>query len=207
MITGVLIAQDADHPATAQKPDRFLETFAPVKKLHPEASPLLPDELVEMTVTEFLIDRAQPPVGKMMRQDLGKQFPVPEMAEHEHDRTAGTQLAMNLVRSLGRDERGHLVERHGIEFHPAQKVRPKLLEMAPHHLRFFGLGFLAAEGDLQIAARQMPISREQNPGAKAEQTAEGKNETQRERGDQGQRRAVEEVNAKIDHAELGARLG
>ncbi len=97
----------------------------------------------------------------MVWQDLGKQFPVPEVAEHEHDRTTRAQLAMNFIRSLGRDERGHLRQRHGIEFHPAQQVGPELLEMAPHDPPLSGLGFLPAEGDLDIAAGQVPISREQ----------------------------------------------
>ena len=66
MIARVLIAQNSDHPPAAEKPDRLMEAFASVEKLHPEACPLLPDELVETATAQSLINRAQPFVTKMV---------------------------------------------------------------------------------------------------------------------------------------------
>ena len=49
-----------------------------------------------------------------MRQDLGDQLPVAEVAEHEDDRSAPTQFAVHFVHALDRDQRHHLLERHGV---------------------------------------------------------------------------------------------
>ena len=45
--------------------------FAAVEELDTKASPLLPDELVETTVAQLLLNGAQPPVRKVLGQDLG----------------------------------------------------------------------------------------------------------------------------------------
>ena len=114
MITGVLIAQDADHAAAAEEPDRCLKTFAPVEELDAKASALLPDEAIEMAVAEFLINGAQTDMIEIVRHNLGEQFPVAEMTERDHHRLARAQLAVHFVRAFGRDQRRHFRQRHGV---------------------------------------------------------------------------------------------
>ena len=40
MIARVLVAQDPDHAAAAQEPDRFGKAFAPIEELDPKAGAL-----------------------------------------------------------------------------------------------------------------------------------------------------------------------
>ncbi len=79
--------------------------------------------------------------------------------------------------------------------------------MTAHDPALLRSGLLRTEGNFHIPAGELPISRQQDPGNKTEPVPKGKNEAQRERGDQRQRRAVAEVNAIIDHAKRPARTG
>src|SRR5213078_4823391 len=104
VIASMLVAQDSDHAAAAQEPNRFLKTFAPIEELHAKTGALLPNESIEMPVAEFLINRAQAGAAEIVRHDLRKQFPVAEVTERDHDRPAGAQLPMHLLRAVGLDQ-------------------------------------------------------------------------------------------------------
>ena len=75
MVARVLVAQNPDHPAAAEEPDCLLEAFAPVEELDPKAGPLLPNEPIEVAVAQFLINGAQPRVGKSSAARFGQTTP------------------------------------------------------------------------------------------------------------------------------------
>ena len=66
VVAGVLVAENPDHAAAAQEPDRFGKSFAPIEKFDPKTGALSPDESIEITIAEFLINRAEAGVAKMM---------------------------------------------------------------------------------------------------------------------------------------------
>ena len=75
MVARVLIAQDPDHPAAAEEPDRLLEAFAPVEELDPKAGALLPNESIEVAVAQLLINGAQPGVAESSAARFGRTTP------------------------------------------------------------------------------------------------------------------------------------
>ena len=107
MIAGVLIAQDSYHAATAKQLYRFLKTFAPVKKLDPKTGALMPYKSIEIRVAEFLVDRAQPPIAEILRQDLRKQFPITEVTKREHHRSVCAQFLVHELCTFHGNERCH----------------------------------------------------------------------------------------------------
>ena len=107
MIAGVLVAQNSYHAATAQQLYRFLKTFAPVKKLDAKTGALLPHKSIEIWVAQFLVDRAQPPVAKILRQDLREQFPVTEMTKREHHRAVCAQFLVHELCAFHGNEHCH----------------------------------------------------------------------------------------------------
>ena len=107
MVPGVLIAQNSDHAAPAKEFYRFLETFTPVKELDPKTGALLPHKSIEIRIAELLVDRAQPGIAKVRRQDLGKQFPITEMTKRDHDWSSGAQFMMNQLRAFDRNQSSH----------------------------------------------------------------------------------------------------
>src|SRR5678816_2448419 len=162
MVARVLIAQNPDRPTAPEEPDCFLEAFAPVKELDAKASPPSPNEPIEMPVAQFLINGAQARVREVMRKDLGKKLPVAEVTENDHHWSAGAKLAMNFVGPLDRDERHHFLQRHGVQFHPAEEIGPEPLKMTAHDPALLGSGLLRTEGNFHIPAGKLPISRQQD---------------------------------------------
>ena len=136
----------------------------------------------------------------MIGWELRDQLPAAEMAEHEDDRSSPAQLAVHFVCPLDLDTRRDLLDRHRVELHAAEEIGAEILKMAPNDPVFFCRGFFFAEGNLDVTAGQPAIVGQAQPGEKTERLSEEKIEPQRQRGDQSQGRAVEEVNAKIDHA-------
>lgn len=174
MIARVLIAQDADHSSIPKKADRFLKTLTAIEELHSKTRPLLPNELIDPAVTQFLINRAERRITEMVRENLREEFPIPEMAEPEHDGPAGAEMTMHFVGSLRRDQRRYLHERHGVELHTAEKVRAEPLKMPAHQPRFLRARDLVAESGMDVAARELAIIRKRSPAQKAEEFAERK---------------------------------
>ena len=75
MVARVLIAQNPDHPAAAEEPDCLLEAFAPVEELDAKASSLLPNELIEVAVAQFLINGAQAACRRSNAERFGQKTP------------------------------------------------------------------------------------------------------------------------------------
>jgi hypothetical protein len=159
MVARVLIAQDPDHSAATKEPDRLLEPFAAVEELDTKPSPLLPHELIEMTIAQFLINGAKPCVRKVPGQDLGKELPVAEVTENKYHWPARTQLAMDPVGPLSRDERRRFLQWHGIQFHPAEEIGAEALKMTAYDPAFLHSGLLRTEGNFYIPPGESPISR------------------------------------------------
>jgi hypothetical protein len=196
----VLIAQNSYHAAAAEELYRFLKTFAPVKKLNAKAGALLPHKAIEIRVTELLVNRAQPRVVEKLRQDLREEFPVTEMTEREHDRSACAQLFLHELCTFHGNERCHPRQRHRVQLYPAQKVAAEALKMPSNDPPFLGRGFFLAKRDLHILPGEPSIIGQQAPGKKTEHVSDRENEPQRQRSHQTDRGAIEKVNAKIDHA-------
>ena len=119
MITCMLITQDADGAAAAKQCDGLLETFFAIEHFDADAAAQTADVFIDKTVAQFLINRAVSDVADKPRENLGKQFPVAEMTQDEHDGMAGAQLSMYHIEVFCLDPRFHLFQRHDAEFDAA----------------------------------------------------------------------------------------
>ena len=130
MITGMLIAQNADRAAAAKEFDGFLETVFAIEHFNAGTAAQTAHVFIDKAVPQFLVNRAVSDVTDKPWQNLGKQFPVAEMAQDKHDGPAGAQLSMDYVKVFRLNSRLHLFERHNGEFDAAKKVGAQSLKMA-----------------------------------------------------------------------------
>ena len=132
MIPGVLIAQNADHPAAAEQTNRLGEASTTIEQFHAETRALAPNEFVDAAIAQFLEDGSEPDEAEMMRQNLREQFPIPEMAQRQHHRSARAQMPVHLLGAFCRHERRDLLQRHRIELYPSEQIRAQPLKMPAH---------------------------------------------------------------------------
>jgi hypothetical protein len=74
------------------------------------------------------------------------------------------------------------------------------LEMAPANSAQFSRRFFVREGDLEIAPGEPAILRQQEPAGEPHDIPEDKQNPQRKRARDGRARAIQKINAEIEHA-------
>src|SRR5215471_14319124 len=107
---------------------------------------------------------------------------------------------MDFVRTFSGDELRDLCERHRVQLHSAKEIGAQSLKVVAHKPVFFCARFFLAEGDLEVATGQMPIIWQHKPREKSEDLAEPEDRAQRQRDNQSESRAIEEIDKKVEHA-------
>ena len=174
MIPGVLIAQDPDEAAGPQQLDRFVEPFAPIEQLSAGARPFSIYVPIQVTVPQFLINRSDPCVMKVVRHQRPGNFPIADMTQKHDHGPADPQMLMNGVRIFRVDIARQFFRRHRPELRAAEETGAGPLEMAPANLAQFSRGFFVREGDLEIAPGKPPILRQEEPAGEAHEIPKNK---------------------------------
>jgi hypothetical protein len=183
-----------------------MESFAASKRLDARASSLSPDVFVDMTIPEPLVDSREPDVIDVVREELRKHFPVADVTqEHDYGR-AGAQLAMCRLEVFRFEMSRHVFRWHRTHLDAADQIGAEVLEMPPDNSSHFPRRFFLRKGDLKITSREPAIVWKEQPGAKAHEISDSKQNAQRKCAHDCCARAVQKVNAEIEHAEsaLGA---
>src|SRR5450432_2855427 len=90
--------------------------------------------------------------------------------------------------------------RHRTHLDAADQIGAEALEMAASDPSQFPGRFFLREGNLEIAPREAAIFREQQPGAQAHEISDGEQNAHRKCARDRRARAIQEVNAEIEHA-------
>ena len=147
----MLVAQNADRPAAAQQFDGAMESFAAVKQFHSGASSHTADVRIDVAVTELLINRAVSNITDVVGEKLREQFPVAQMTENEHHRSAIAQLAMHRLDVFDLNVPNHFLHRHRAQFYAAKKVCSQTLKVQTHKPTHFAGSFFRVESNCQVA--------------------------------------------------------
>ena len=129
------------------------------------------------------------------------------MAQCDDDWPTTSQFAMHFIEPFRRNKAGHTFQWHPIKFDAGEKIRAKLLKVFAHQTADLAGGLSPRKSDLQIAPGEAAVIWQSDPTEKAQQFSKKENNRQRESGNYCQRRAIEEINAVVEHADsAGARL-
>ena len=177
-----------------------MESFAAIEKLDAGASALSANVFIDKTVPELLIDGRESDVIDVVREELRKHFPVADVTqEHDYGR-AGAQLAMCRLEVFRFEMSRHFFRWHRTHLDAADQIGAEVLEMAADNSSHFPRRFFLRKGDLKITSREPAIVWKQQPGAKAHEISDSKQNAQRKCARDCRARAVQKVNAEIEHA-------
>ena len=200
MVTRVLIAQNTDEPTRAQQLDRLVESFAAIKKLDAGASPLSAHVFIDKTIPELLIDGRESDVIDVVREKLRKRFPVADVTQEQDHWRACTQLTMDRIEVFRFEVSRHFFRRHRTHLYAADQIGAEVLEMAPNNPSQFPRCLFLRKSDVEITPGQLAILREQQPGAQSQDISDGKQNAQRKCARDCRARAIQKVDAEIEHA-------
>ena len=110
-------------------------------------------------------------------------------------------MLMNGVRIFRFDITRQVFRRHRPELRAAEEIRPGPLKMAPANSPQFPGRLFTHEGDFEVSASQAAIPGKEEPGAEAREISEGEEEPQRKPARDCRARAVQKVDAEIEHAQ------
>jgi GT2 family glycosyltransferase len=200
MIARVLIRKNPKKPAGSKQLDWLVKSFAAVKKLRAGSGPSSADISVNVPVPQALVRRPNSRVRRIMRDELGSQFPGPNVAQKQDHWPAGAQLRMHSVEIFGFDTACQFFKRHGDHLEAAEQIGAEPLKIPAGNTTQFPRGLFLREGDLQIPPSEPPVLREQQPRAEAQKISQGEEEADRKSARDGRSRAIQKVNAEFEHA-------
>ena len=200
VIAGVLVAQNSDRTAAAQQFTRAIEPVLTIEHLYFGARATLANIGVDPAVAQLLVNRRVPHVSEVFRQEQRKQFPVPHVAEREDDAPAGGQLARHGFQVFDGRELIDFFERHSADADAAKQVCAESLELFANERANFIGRLLVPEGNRQVMPRKTPVLPRDQPRAEAGKFADAKQQPKRQRADDRRGRAIQNVNAEIEHA-------
>src|SRR5438874_8578882 len=151
-----------------------MEPFAPIEQLSAGARPFSIYVPIEVPVPQFLIDRSDSGVMKVVRYQRPRNFPIADMTQKHDDRPAGAQMFMNGLRIFRFDISPQFFRRHRPELRAAEKIGAGPLEMAPANSAQFSRRFFVREGGFEIAPGEPAILRQEKPAGKAHEIPENK---------------------------------
>jgi len=200
MITGMLIAENSDEPAGTQQLYRSMESVAPIEHFDARASPLSTDILIDEPVPELLIDSRESDVINVMGEELRKRLPVADVTQKQDHRGPRAQHVMNRIEVFRFEMSRRFSRRHRPHLDTADQIGAQVLKMATDNSSQFSWRLLIRKSDVEIAPRQPAILRKQQPCDPAHEISHDKQNTQRQRAHDCCARAVQKVDAEIEHA-------
>jgi hypothetical protein len=95
--------------------------------------------------------------------------------------------------------------RHRDHLEAAKKIGAEALKISAADTAQLPSRFFSPKSDLEIPSSEPPVLRKQQPGAQAEEFSDSPEESHRQNARDGRPRAVQKIDAEIEHAEAASR--
>ena len=196
-ITGVLIEKHANCAAFPQHVHRLRETFLPLEKRKPEASPRSADMRVDITIPELLIHRAAR-TRKHDRPDLRQQFPVTDVTHQRDDSALLRDERVDDFAAFDRHDALHTIPRKPSDFLRGEQVSDQRGKVAACECAELRRG-LFGKCDGEISQCDSPVLAGDEIATKPDQTTEPHNPPERKEPEHKANRAIELIDDEIRH--------